>query len=360
MKTNYILLIIISLLYVSCNEALEEEVIDFRSTGNFYQNEDDAVAAANAMYRPLQINVYRRWYSTLTELRSDHAKHEFPNPALTSVDIYTMDAANSQNAEMWTGYYSSINLANIVVQRVAEISEIPDGRRNEIVAEGRFVRAFSYFELVRLYGGVPLRLDYTEGLDNIATPRATVDEVYESILADLQFARSNLPITVLDSEQGRPTRGSALGLLAQVYLTLGDFEQAKTIAQEIINTGMYSLLPNYESVFSIDNEGHNEYLFSIKYSNLRNYGSGLPAWFANGGSNNPYGSAAFRVIQGDDEAEIWTDWDENDPRRQYALYETFIGDNGQFVNLRETNSPFYAFGKYRDPIGSQGSTNHAT
>lgn len=359
MKKIYIPLILLNFLLSSCEEVLEEEVVDFISVDNFFTNEADAVAAVNAIYRPLQIDVYRRWYQTFLEVRSDHAQHELPNPAFIAIDEFTLDATSGQNFDIWNGLYGSINNANLAIQKIPEIEDIDENRRSEIIAEAHFLRGLAYFELVRFYGGVPLKIQFTEGLGTISSPKASISEVYDLIFSDLNIARTDLPAAPADVLLGRPTRGSALGVLAQVYLTLGDFSNAKSIAEEVIALGQYGLLTNFEDIFSINNEGHAEYLFAIKYANIDSFGNGLPAWFNNGGSNNPYGNAAFAVIQGDDESDLWQNWDLTDPRRQYSLYEEYIGKDGQPISTRDGNRPFFAFGKWRDPVAFSGSVNHS-
>lgn len=342
----------------SCEEALEEEVIDFTSSEDFYNNEQDAVAAINAVYQPMQADVFGRWYQTMLDIRSDHAQHELPNPALIAIDEFSMDPTHPQNETVWSGLYRSINLSNVVIERVPQI-DMDEDRRSQLIAEAHFLRGLAYFTLARMYGGVPIKTTATSNLQELSAPRATLDDVYTLIVDDFTTAQNDLPSQYESSEFGRPTASAATAMLAEVYIARGNFEQAKQLAQEVIDLGTYQLLESYENVFSISSEGHSEHLFVIKYNNVSGLGNGLPAWYNNGGSNNPYGNAAFAAIQGDDESDLWQRWDVDDPRRQYTLYETYVGKNGDTLSTRDGSRPFFAFGKWRDPVAFSGSVNHS-
>ncbi|MCB9264284.1 MAG: RagB/SusD family nutrient uptake outer membrane protein [Lewinellaceae bacterium] len=119
--------------------------------------------------------------------------------------------------DLWGRMYTAINRANAVLDNVPDI-EMDGALKTRILAEARFLRANTYFELVRGWGPVPLRLTETKGVDEVGAPRASEDEVYAQIISDAQAAAQDLP-DVSPEGPGRASRWAAKMLLAQVYLT---------------------------------------------------------------------------------------------------------------------------------------------
>lgn len=166
---------------------------------------------------------------------------------------------------LWNDLYWGINTANAMIGRSAEV-EMPVARRDQLVAEARFLRGLYYFQLVQTFGDVHLTLEETVGVMT-ETTRAPRAKVYEAIVADLQFAVANLPVT--QSEYGRATRGAAQHFLSKVYLTRaaqGDLARAAELGKQVIDSGRYRLLDSYASVFDINNQQNPEVVFPVRYS----------------------------------------------------------------------------------------------
>lgn len=136
--------------------------------------------------------------------------------------------------------------------------------KTRLIAEARFLRANHYFNLVRTFGGVPI-FDGLPADRNYNIPRNTKEEVYDFILADLQFAKDNLPANYGATDIGRATLGAANGFIAKVNMYLGNWSQALAASNDVIGGG-YSLLPNFNSVFRIENENSVESIFEIQAS----------------------------------------------------------------------------------------------
>ena len=139
--------------------------------------------------------------------------------------------------------------------------------RNRFIAECRFLRGYCYFRLVRNFGGVML---YTSAEDDgtthgsdLSNVRATPDEVYAQVEADLLFASQNLPATIPLAEQGRATKGAADGLLAKAYLYQEKWAQAKAQCETVVNSGLYGLEPNYGDIFSSAKQWGQEVVYSL-------------------------------------------------------------------------------------------------
>ncbi|NUO63042.1 MAG: RagB/SusD family nutrient uptake outer membrane protein [Gemmatimonadaceae bacterium] len=197
------------------------------------------------------------------------------------INDYTsqLNAGDSYFRENWDFLYRGINNANSAIDQ-APRAQMDTTLRAQRVGEAKFLRALYYFDLVQMYGAVPLSLHETTAPSTVAT-RAPVDSVYDAITRDLLDAEAVLPATQI-KDYGRATRGAAQHLLAKVYLTrprgadslsnetakkaAGDFANAAVYAQKVINSGLYSLLPRFADVFDFRNERNKEVVWSIQYT----------------------------------------------------------------------------------------------
>ncbi|GAB3020228.1 RagB/SusD family nutrient uptake outer membrane protein [Niabella terrae] len=189
-----------------------------------------------------------------------------------------MTPANTTS--MWNGLYLTISNANGLIQTLDEI-ELNEDFEKRAYGEAYFMRAFCYYYLVRLYGGVPLRTEATTINSDYYLPRATIAATYALIFEDFTMAADRLPLSsaVPVSELGRATKGAAQALLAQAYLTYGDqlvlqgqdasepMTQAVAYADSVISSGQYSLISNYADLFDIGKEAlaYNEVIFGIRF-----------------------------------------------------------------------------------------------
>jgi len=177
---------------------------------------------------------------------------------------------------IWDDMYRLIARSNFAIDIMVEenvdgtkVLDMDEGNRLRYIAECRFLRAYAYFRLVRNFGGVMI---YTSAEDDgtnhgedisAGKPRATADEVYSQIIADLTYAEANLPTTVALAEQGRATSGAAKGLLAKTYLYQENWTAAKNKCEEIMGSGNYSLVSDYSNIFSSSQQWGSEVIWSL-------------------------------------------------------------------------------------------------
>jgi hypothetical protein len=160
-----------------------------------------------------------------------------------------LTSLNGDAVVMWQRNYQGVARANTVIDLVPEVDMDPD-LRSRLVAEAKFLRAFYYFELARVYGGVPIIDKILSGPDELeGVTRNSVDEVYTLIVKDLQEAIPLLPNSYPDDEKGRATKWAAMTMLAKVYMTQQDFASANDLLQQVINSGEFGLVADYESLF---------------------------------------------------------------------------------------------------------------
>lgn len=262
---NILLIVCTCFCLSSCESFLDLSPESQPNAKEFYVTENDFNSAVMACYQSL------RNYPTIVldvlEYRSDNMF--MPSFTSGSQDKYEINhfqdnKTNSLVADIWEKSYSAIGCCNVMIDRIQDASINAD-KKKQFEAEARFVRAFHYFNLVRLFGGVPLVINEISDGEALKTPRESVDKVYEQIEADLTFALQ-LPDTYDKSNLGRVTSKAAEALLAKVYLTNKKYTDAKTHLSNIITAEKYDLLPEINDVFDVNNEMNKEILFAIKYS----------------------------------------------------------------------------------------------
>ncbi|MNK49417.1 SusD family protein [compost metagenome] len=240
----------------------------------FWKTADDATAGVNAIYGNL-----RSWENTafpaiaIESIGSDDAdKGSTASDAsfFLQFDQFTIDPDQGNISGFWNGQYRNINYTNRVLDNIPGIT-MDENLKARYLAEAKFVRAFSYFRLVRAFGGVPLRLHVPKDANtDYNLPRASVAEVYAQIEKDLNEAAAVLPPSyTATTDIGRATKGAALTLHAKVAMYLKKWTDVMTYTNTVMGMG-YSLLPNYEKVFRIENENSVESIFEIQCALLPN------------------------------------------------------------------------------------------
>ncbi|MBT9395584.1 RagB/SusD family nutrient uptake outer membrane protein [Hymenobacter sp. NST-14] len=248
------------LLLGSCN-VLEKEPLTSIAPSNFFVSGVDAEAALAATYDGLQQKgAYAEVLPLLANMPTDDCTSL--NNDVRNLDVINWNSGTGQIYDAYRDAYVAINRANAVIKYVPGI-DMPAARREQIVGEARFVRALSYFNLVRLYGGVPLRLDPSEsGAPAVINlPRSTTDQVYAQIIDDLTQAETQMAAV----NPTRATKGAAAALLARVYLTQRQWDAARAAAGRVLTSGgTFALAANYNSLFPADNKS--ESIFEVQFS----------------------------------------------------------------------------------------------
>lgn len=264
--------LVLTMLLGSCSNLLTEDPMDTLVSSNFYQTSSDAIAAMNAVYGRLNKGLYNRNFYIYTDEFTDDgmAGIGVNNTFIRAIDNFTHGPVNDRIDLAWQEHYDGINRANEVIEKVPGI-EMEPALRGRIVGEAKFVRALLYFNLVRLFGAIPLVLSPTSSTEGLDVEQSSVEAVYSQIKGDLSDAESVLPLKYADSDAGRATKGAASGLLAKVHLTLKEWDQAAQKCQEIIDSKTYELWDDYAKIFQVGTENQKEAIFSVQYaSNISN------------------------------------------------------------------------------------------
>ena len=275
-----------------------DPTIPIVSIDNYYQNEQEAVIATNAVYTPLS-TIYNGAAWHLGDIMSDDADlgggGGGDGAETAELDNFTLNAFNPIINIIWAQSYFGILRANLVIERVPQVAAMSEAVRKRCIGEGRFLRALYYYHLVRLFGDVPLYTNAITAGEASVIARSPKQRVYEQIIADLQVAETLLPATYSGSDKGRATAGAAKGLLAAVYLTTGDNNNAALKSKEVIDNRAaygYELWTNYADNFKLENENGKESLFEVQYRS----GGGTFSIYSAGSNINTFYGPRFQNI----------------------------------------------------------------
>ena len=336
------------------------------SPENFFKSEEDATAAVYGTYSVFTDNdIYNQFWEVLQSQGTDDCEwsggRTTTNLDKNALDKFEYDGNTTLVYSVRIKHYVAVNRSNFAIENISNMGseQIRDDVRKRLIGEAKFLRALAYFNLVRIYGGVPLVLKQTTSLDGLEVPRNTVDECYEQIISDLQEAKSVLPAIgqLPEGYLGRATKGSASAMLAKVYLTREDYQNVVKETSEVMQMG-YKLWKNYADNFDVEKENGQESIFEIQYK--RN----TPG--VSGSNYNGYYRPPFVNING------WVGYgDDPVTRNHYECYEE--GDLRRDVNVRlytkeeypnmSSNYEFPCYvNKFQDPsplaVRSQGGENN--
>ena len=315
----------------SCKKFLDKEPI--AQSTDFITNEPNAKAAVSGMYRTM-LSAYSYGQSTVIvpEFSAQHVNHASSYPEYVEFSQNKIRVDNPWTANIWNATYATINAANNIIKRVAEIPEnlISVDKRQQFILQAKFVRALSYFTLVRAFGAVPLLTIPTEEESDLKPGRTPVEQVYTQIISDLTDA-SSLPngYTNTAETKGQATGFAAKALLSKAQLyhaaTTNNYTESARLANEVITTGGFVLPSDFASIWRDENT--TESIFELQFD--------AQATNTLASVSNPSPSMLFYAR----DASIFNLYEATDKRRDFTIYQ----GNAQ------ANPPDFKYyiGKYR-------------
>ncbi|WP_026632479.1 RagB/SusD family nutrient uptake outer membrane protein [Dyadobacter alkalitolerans] len=347
MKINIILTCLLVLSLVACKDTfLDLAPISSANSSTFYKTSSDMVLAINGAYGSLQLpGQYGRFF-IVSEIPSDDTAPPLSGSITDQdeFDKFYLRTTNPILAERWSDGYRGIYRCNTILDRLIPIP-MDETLKKRITGEAKFLRALMYFNLVRMFGGVPLVvkeiIDTNEGY---SYGRNTVDEVYQQIIKDLSESELLLPAAYGAADVGRATSGAAKALLGKVYLTRKQYADAVAKLREVVDMesmGTYALLPNYGEVFKTANKNGKESVFSVQYKKgSLGEGSGFANLYAPQSSGN-----SVVLFSGDGNnrptADLENAYEPGDVRKDISMASSYINEAGVKVD-------FYYVKKYGD------------
>lgn len=232
----------------------------------FWQTQSDATKGVDAIYANLRIYGNTAFPPIAVEsLGSDNAdKGSDPSDAafMNEYVNHTVTSTEGQLSLFWNAQYQNINLCNQVLDNIPSIN-MDANLMARYIAEAKFVRAYSYFRLVRAFGDVPLRLTVPVNASGYNIPRTAKADVYTAIEKDLTDAAATLPQSYSGADVGRATKGAALSLHAKVAMYQAKWADVKTYTDQVMTMG-YSLFPDFYQLFRTQNENNSESIFELQ------------------------------------------------------------------------------------------------
>lgn len=350
------------LLLSSCNK-LAETPKGSLTNDNFYQTQSDAIAAVTAVYSTLSTDVnndfpiYGRNLNLIVDNPSDNQVYSpsNTNPDVRALGTATYVSTNDRVHKIYAQLYWGINKANVAIDKIpvipaAQFIDVTHTAAN-LVREARFIRALYYFDLVRLFGAVPLVLHDPATLANanILVGRTPVDSVYQQIVADLDSATA-LPSGYSGVNVGRVTSGAAHALLAKIYVTRQDWGAAVTELRKVITAGTanltdatsgsygYDLFSSFGDAFQAATKNGKEHIFSAQFN-----GTAGGFTSTNTLSSFVWSNSAYTAdIPAD--STIVNLFDVADQRRDVTFYDSLFNQTTQ----KWVKWPFFNFLKFVD------------
>ena len=279
MKRFVLLSILILPLAISCEKFFDLTPDTEVPVENVYKTASDFDIAIIGCYAKLQSQF--SIYTELCEYRSDDLYISAPTAGTQDrydIDNFKEQSSNGILEDAWSNFNNGIYRCNMVLDRIDQ-ADFDEGLKKQYKAEALFIRAYTYFNMYRIWGGVPVARHVLSVNEALKTGRSSKEEMYKYIAGDLEeiIENSMLPVSYVAANKGRVTLGAAKALLGKVYLTFGKDQEAATLLAGMIGT--YSLLPNIADVFHVDNEDNREIIFAVKW-NKTVVGEGHGAWFS--------------------------------------------------------------------------------
>ncbi|GEC72763.1 Starch-binding associating with outer membrane [Flavobacterium flevense] len=355
---KFLITICIFLQLVSCESFLEENPKSALSQNNFFESKKDLELGVIGLYDILNNQaMYGFNLGILGELGTDTFTTNSASNDFEPLDNYTLTDTYGLVEATWQASYKGIARVNFYIKGVKQSGLVAKEIEDVYLAEAYALRALYYFNLVRLWGDVPLETEPAEDLSKIYT-RAPIEDVYNQIVEDLVFAKEKLPIK--QTQTGRVTAGAAHGLLIKVYLTmagaplnkgLSHYNLALAEANEFITlsdngTYPYKLLSQYKNVFREINENNTEIIFDAQSLAGDQEGSRWGKWGGYAGPSNDIANAGFgtpRVMP-----SFYTTYSSQDIIRQrWNVTDSTYNANGTFRTYGAANVQNYTIAKFR-------------
>ncbi len=343
----------------SCKDDFIELVpISTVSTDALYQTDRDFQDAVTGIYGVYQTQYLNMWL--FADIRGDDSWDELVKGTAAAMDLFTINNDDGVIRSTWRNYYNIINRANMLLSKIeaADVAVVKNKDRH--IGEAKFLRALAYFDLVRIFGDVPMVTRPLTIEESYQSGRIAVSTVYdEVIIKDLLDAETKLPASYTGPNVGRATQGAAKALLGKVYLTIHDFAKAEEKLQEVTTMG-YALLPNYNDLFNYTkNEHHSEYIFDIEYEEGIGEGSNFTNNFL---PKNPGLTAFYKITGGGNDANnppksLFDLFTTDDLRKDVTAANGHYDENGNFILLVPSANAASTFTKkYIVPIIVSGDS----
>jgi hypothetical protein len=370
-KFHFITIAFLILSLIGCTD-LEENPVGVLAPEGFFNSEVEVEAALyGAQGLMASGTFYGRSYPMIIGFLGDMIDIGHPGQAAQNRDLnnFTVNPTNGRLRNYWTKSYMIIGAANSAIYGAESLDNIDENRRKELIGEGKFIRSLIYFGLVRVFGDIPYIDKAITDPGSVSTISKTkVSAVYDNIISDLNYATENLPTAHPADARNRASKGSAYTLLADVYLTLGNYTEAYAKAKWVIDNAAdlkYDLEPDFQNLFdATKQDGSKEPIYTIDFIGQQ-YGSDQtnddllpPLTGVRGTATNHWGVMVPSQA-------VYDNWDSRDYRKKVSIDDT-LSINGvltpyiSFPSLQRPHIAKYTrFPGISDANGRRSDFNYA-
>jgi len=353
MKTKKIAAILLSIVSLTAchDDFLQDKAYSIITEDNYFKTSNDAITAVNGVYDALTGAGYQTSLLQLNEYTS-----ECVTTRLTVGEAYsrwdTWNFEMGDFAGIYSGNYQLIERANQVIANVPKC-EMQEELRKRVIGEATFLRALAYFNLVRVYGGVPLKTEPTTDFSTLSFPRASATEIYNQIIADLTsvYESAGIPKTSAygNADKGRVGRSAVQALLGKVYLTRasdaavaqsGDYQKAADILKVCVSEADRSLVASYAELFDYTKENNTEVIFDIQFIRKAGIGGNLTAFLPTSTTQELYQISYYDYPAS---LDFYKSFESGDLRRKTTFYDRMkvkIGTATTEVFFDPTANPY--------------------
>lgn len=321
---------VVMLSTIGCSDYLTKHPISSYSSGGFYKKSIDFELALNGLYSNLREISYNS--NIVLESRSDNTKARqigSENQPFAIVSSFTETPATSGNLlDLWRSYWSVIYQSNSIINNIGNADFDDLNLKSYFNGEALFFRGYAYFQLVKLWGGMPIIEDEISQSKLAGIERKSEDETIKFAEQSLIEAIDLLPESWQEKYRGKINKYGAKGFLARLYLYKHEFEKASSELKNIIETGLYDLAGSYDNIFSESFDNSSEHLFQVQFIGGGNgQGMFLPYYYFGKYKHKyfPTGSSPGIFISED----LYNSFEEGDIRRDYSIAKNLydLNDN---------------------------------
>jgi hypothetical protein len=324
-------------LFGSCSDGfLELSPLSNANELSYYKTEKDFETAVVAAYATLHTEYSPEGGASFCgEVMSDEAtlgnimimENPMSNTEYHAFRDYNLASSNLIAQKIWKEEYNNLMIINTVLDKLNE-SSINGQAKTGYEAEMRFLRALYHFNLVRMFGDVPISKKRIVASESYGILRSPAAEIFDFIVEDLKFAADNLPVKA--TQPGRAAKGAANGILGKVYLTMGNKTDAAAALRQVIDSKEYALLENYTDLWDLKHENSAEALFEVQYvAGPTNPSSPYNEYF--GPYENFSISGQGRGMNQVSET-LWNEYEDGDLRRDASVFTGYTNPAGAWID----------------------------
>ncbi len=357
------------LVLTGCDETLTETPQNFVSSTNFFQNQEQARSALNGVYKSLHRQLGQANLTVFEQPALPVTSGDDRGTPEGAANMWSWGAGHRGARSVYPHLYRGVNDANTFLANIGDVPNMSDELKTQFAAETRFIRAWHYFELLTLWGNIPLKTEATDS-PTAEVPQSSPSEVYDFLISELSEIQNQLPpITEYSgSQKARINRSAAKVLLAKVYLQRAsghppgvssggsDLSDAESLLRDVIQTDNYDLVDSYNDLFHDPavNDRNEEVIFAAEHTRIGGQGTAVENFLNPRNSNwgigqwtTHHSNFDFYITYDDGDVRKDVAWlaEYEDPSGQVRKFDPFDPDNDTF---QEDGASLYKL-IYQDP-----------